>query len=42
MVRALVARGLELDERYMDGALHQAMIVLESLPPARKMQTRAL
>ena len=34
VVRALVRRGLKLDERYEGGALHQAMIVLESLPPA--------
>lgn len=33
-VRALIRRGLDLDERYDGGALHQAMIVLEALPPA--------
>jgi len=33
-VRALIARGLQLDELYQEGALHQAMIVIESLPPA--------
>ena len=33
-VRALIVRGLELDERWEGGALHQAMIVIESLPPA--------
>lgn len=33
-VRALLARGLALDERYERGAFHEAMIVMESLPPA--------
>ena len=34
VVKALIQRGLELDERFQDGALHEAMIVMESLPPA--------
>jgi hypothetical protein len=34
VVRALIRRGLVLDEGYERGALHQAMIVLEALPPA--------
>lgn len=33
-VKALIARGLALDERYDRGAFHEAMIVMESLPPA--------
>ena len=33
-VKALIARGLQLDERYQRGAFHEAMIVMESLPPA--------
>jgi len=33
-VRALVERALALDEEWQDGALHEAMIVLESLPEA--------
>jgi len=33
-VKALIARGLELDERYENGAFHEAMILLEALPPA--------
>jgi len=33
-VRALVQRGLALDESYEAGALHEAMIVLEALPAA--------
>ena len=32
VVRALMERGLALDERYDGGAFHEAMIVLESLP----------
>lgn len=31
-VRALLERGLALDETYEDGAFHEAMIVLEALP----------
>jgi predicted anti-sigma-YlaC factor YlaD len=31
-VRALVARGLAIDEAYDGGALHEAMIVLEAMP----------
>ncbi len=34
VVRALIQRGLELDESYDQGALHEAMILMESLPPA--------
>ena len=34
VVKALISRGLELDEGYQRGALHEAMIVMESLPPA--------
>lgn len=33
-VRALIERGLVLDESYEEGALHEAMIVLEALPAA--------
>lgn len=33
-VRAMIERGLELDEAYGGGAFHQAMILMESLPPA--------
>ncbi len=33
-VRALVERGLVLDEGYDGGAIHEAMIILEALPPA--------
>jgi predicted anti-sigma-YlaC factor YlaD len=33
-VKALIERGLTLDEGYDGGALHTAMIVMESLPPA--------
>jgi predicted anti-sigma-YlaC factor YlaD len=33
-VRALIERGLALDERYEGGALHEASILLEALPPA--------
>jgi tetratricopeptide (TPR) repeat protein len=33
-VRAMILRGLALDERYERGAFHEAMIVMESLPPA--------
>lgn len=33
-VRALISRGLQLDEKYDRGALHEAMIVMESLPAA--------
>ena len=33
-VRALMERGLALDESYDGGAVHEAMIVLQSLPPA--------
>lgn len=33
-IRALVNRGLALDERYELGAFHEAMIVLDALPPA--------
>ena len=33
-VRALISRGLGLDEKYDRGALHEAMILMESLPPA--------
>ncbi len=32
-IRALVNRGLALDERYEGGAFHEAMIVLDALPP---------
>ena len=32
-VRALLARALELDEDYDGGAVHGALIILESLPP---------
>jgi predicted anti-sigma-YlaC factor YlaD len=34
VVKALIERGLALDETYEHGALHAAMIVMESLPPA--------
>ena len=34
VVKALIERGLALDESFDRGALHQAMIVMESLPPA--------
>lgn len=33
-VRALMERGLALDEAYDGGAIHEAMILLEALPPA--------
>jgi len=33
-VRALIERGLVLDEAYDGGAIHEAMIILEALPPA--------
>jgi hypothetical protein len=33
-IRELVNRGLALDERYEDGAFHQAAIVLDALPAA--------
>lgn len=33
-IRALVNRGLQLDERYEAGAFHEAAIVLDALPPA--------
>jgi predicted anti-sigma-YlaC factor YlaD len=33
-VRALMERGLVLDEAYDGGAIHEAMIILEALPPA--------
>ncbi|NOT33344.1 MAG: hypothetical protein HOP12_04145 [Candidatus Eisenbacteria bacterium] len=33
-IRALMERGLALDERYEDGAFHEAMIVLDALPEA--------
>ena len=33
-VHALIRRGLVLDESYDEGAIHEAMIVLEALPPA--------
>uniref|UniRef100_A0A832I295 Uncharacterized protein n=1 Tax=Eiseniibacteriota bacterium TaxID=2212470 RepID=A0A832I295_UNCEI len=33
-VRALIERGLALDEAYEGGALHEAMILLEALPEA--------
>ena len=33
-VRALIERGLALDEAYDGGAIHEAMIILEALPPA--------
>lgn len=33
-VKALLTRGLALDERYERGAFHEAMILMESLPPA--------
>lgn len=33
-IRALVNRGLQLDERYEAGAFHEASIVLDALPPA--------
>jgi tetratricopeptide (TPR) repeat protein len=33
-IRALVLRGLAIDERYQDGAFHEAAIVLEALPAA--------
>jgi len=33
-VRALIHRGLALDEGYEHGAFHEAMIVMEALPPA--------
>jgi len=32
-VRALIERGIQLDEGYEAGAFHEAMIVLEALPP---------
>jgi len=31
-IRALMDRGLALDEGYQDGAMHEAMIVLDALP----------
>lgn len=34
IVRALIRRGLALDETYDGGALHEAMIILEALPEA--------
>jgi predicted anti-sigma-YlaC factor YlaD len=34
VVKVLIERGLALDEGFDEGALHQAMIVMESLPPA--------
>src|SRR5262245_100083 len=34
VVKALIERGLALDETYDHGALHAAMILMESLPPA--------
>ena len=34
VVKALITRGLALDEKYDRGALHEAMIVMESLPEA--------
>jgi predicted anti-sigma-YlaC factor YlaD len=34
VVKTLIQRGLELDETYDDGALHEAMILMEALPPA--------
>jgi hypothetical protein len=33
-VKALLERALALDESYEQGALHEAMIILEALPPA--------
>ena len=33
-IRALVNRGLALDESYEGGAFHEAAIVLDALPPA--------
>jgi predicted anti-sigma-YlaC factor YlaD len=33
-VRALMERGLQLDEAYDGGAFHEAMIILQALPPA--------
>jgi predicted anti-sigma-YlaC factor YlaD len=33
-VKALLLRGLELDETFEEGALHEAMIVIEALPAA--------
>jgi predicted anti-sigma-YlaC factor YlaD len=33
-IRALMDRGLQLDEAYEGGAMHEAMIVLEALPEA--------
>lgn len=33
-VRALMERGLKLDEAYDGGVIHEAMIILEALPPA--------
>lgn len=33
-VRALMERGLALDEAYDSGAIHEAMIILKALPPA--------
>lgn len=33
-IRALVDRGLALDESYLEGAFHEAAIVLDALPPA--------
>ena len=33
-VNALIRRGLALDESYDEGAIHEAMIVLDALPPA--------
>jgi predicted anti-sigma-YlaC factor YlaD len=33
-VRALIRRGLTLDESYEHGAFHEAMILMEALPPA--------
>ena len=33
-VRALMERGLRLDEAYDGGVIHEAMIILEALPPA--------
>jgi hypothetical protein len=33
-IHALMDRGLQLDEGFEDGAMHEALIVLEALPPA--------
>jgi len=33
-VRSMISRGVQLDEGYEDGAMHEALILLDALPPA--------